>query len=93
MSAKLYLIRHGESEANLRGIFASHLAYPLTPKGHEQAEQTALYLKNERIDRIYSSDLPRAYETAVHIAAYHGKEILPHPGLREIYAGDWEGIS
>ena len=93
MTTKLYIIRHGESEANRQSIFASHLLYPLTEKGHEQAEQTAQFLKDEKIDCLYSSDLPRAYETAVHIAGYHDLPIHTHTGLREIYAGKWEGLT
>lgn len=93
MTTKLLLLRHGESVANRQHIFASHLLYPLTAKGHEQARQTALYLRNEKIDCIYSSDLPRAYETAEHIAEYFSLPIRTHTGLREIYAGEWEGIT
>lgn len=93
MTTKLFLLRHGESAANQQHIFASHLPYPLTEKGHEQAEQAALCLRKEKIDCIYSSDLPRAYETAEHIAKYFLLPIYTHTGLREIYAGKWAGIT
>ncbi|MBR4961649.1 MAG: histidine phosphatase family protein [Clostridia bacterium] len=93
MTTKLLLLRHGESVANAQKIFASHLSYPLTEKGHEQAELTAQFLKNEKIDCIYSSDLPRAMETAEHIARYHSLQIRTHTGLREVFAGQWEGIT
>ena len=90
MTTKLLLLRHGESVANRQHIFASHLLYPLTERSHDQARQTALYLQNKKIDCIYSSDLPRAYETAEHIAEYFSLPIRTHTGLREIYAGEWE---
>ena len=38
--------------------------YSLTEKGILQAEQTAAFLKNKKIDYIYSSPLKRAYENS-----------------------------
>lgn len=88
---KLLLIRHGESLANVAEIFAGHHDAPLSEKGIEQAEFTAEYLKKQKIDAIYSSDLIRAYDTACRIAAFHGKDVIKDKNLREIAAGEWEG--
>lgn len=63
----------------------------LTELGHEQAERAGVYLKDRKIDVAYSSDLRRAYKTALHITKYHGIEPIKDENLREIYAGEWEG--
>ena len=88
----LYLIRHGESQANEKDVFIGHTDLELTDLGKKQAEITAGYLKNITPDVIYSSDLKRAYATAEATAKRHGMEIFIEPGLREIYAGSWEYV-
>ncbi|MBR5529495.1 MAG: histidine phosphatase family protein [Oscillospiraceae bacterium] len=88
----LYLIRHGESQANEKDVFIGHTDLELTDLGRKQAEITADYLKNITPDVIYSSDLRRAYNTAEATAKQYGMEICIEPGLREIYAGDWEYV-
>ena len=87
----IYIIRHGESEGNKMNAFLGHTDLDLTETGHAQAENTARYLKDVHIDVIYSSDLKRAYHTAEHTAKAKGMEIVKEQGMREIFAGDWEG--
>jgi probable phosphoglycerate mutase len=78
--------------ANIQHVFAGHYDLPLSPLGQEQAEKTALFLKeNFDPDEIYSSDLARALGTAKATALLTGKEIVPMTALREIFAGEWEG--
>ena len=90
---RLILIRHGFSMANATGRFAGHSDFPLSDIGHEQAKLAAEYLfANEKIDKIYASDLARAYETATPTAEKFGLPVIPEPRLREIYAGRWEGM-
>lgn len=88
---RLIVIRHGFSEANMAHKFAGHSDFPLTDIGVLQAKQCAEALKLEKIDAIYASDLKRAFGTAVPVADAHGLPITAHKGLREIFAGDWEG--
>ena len=90
---RIILIRHGQSEANVLDYFAGHSDYPLSELGHRQAEKTAEFLDSTPIDRIFSSDLPRAFMTAEHIARRKGLSIETDCRLREILAGDWEGVS
>lgn len=91
MKTKILLVRHGQSEANLLNLFAGHRGYPLTALGHEQAERTANYLKQMySVDIVYSSDLPRAFQTAEHIALKFGLPVITDARFREIYGGDWE---
>lgn len=87
----LLLIRHGESEANRQNIFAGHFNPDLQHKGLVQAELTAKYIaENYKIDKIYSSDLTRAYKTAKCLGDLLGLEVVPDQRLREINAGKWE---
>ena len=86
----IYLIRHGQSEANAVDAFIGHTDLDLTAVGHQQAEMTAEYLKSTPVDAIYASDLKRAYNTAVHTAEKKGMPIICERGIREIFAGEWE---
>ena len=88
----IYLIRHGESEGNKIHAFLGHTDLDITEKGHAQAERTAEYLKNIPADIIYSSDLKRAYSTALHTADKKGMKVVRSEDLREIYAGEWENV-
>ncbi len=87
---RLIVVRHGESEANRRERFAGSWDVPLTDLGIRQAQLVGEYLKAYHIDRIYSSDLARAYETARHIAAPCGLTVEKEPDIREIHGGVWE---
>ena len=88
----IILIRHGQSVANLNLVFAGHFDADLSELGREQAKRTAeAVLGRFKIDKIYSSDLIRAYNTARPISEATGIEIISDRGLREIYAGEWEG--
>lgn len=86
------ITRHGQSLANAQCRFAGHSDFDLSDAGHHQAALVADYLvKNFKIDAIYSSDLLRAYNTALPTAKRLGIEIIPSTALREIFAGEWEG--
>ncbi len=91
MKTTLILVRHGQSQANLEARFAGHWNIPLTEMGHAQAENTARFLSDYPIDRIYSSDLCRSMETAAPLSLRTGLSVIPDPELREINAGLWEG--
>lgn len=93
MATKIYLIRHGESQANQKDVFLGHTDLDLTEKGLQQAIKTAEYLKDIPVDAIYSSDLLRAYHTALCTARVKGLDVVKDKELREIYAGDWENKS
>lgn len=87
----ILLVRHGESEGNVLGVFSGHSGYPLSELGHKQAAKTAEYIRaNYQVDAVYCSDLPRAFQTAEHTAKAFGLPIVTNAGLREICAGDWE---
>lgn len=90
---RFLLVRHGESEANQRDIFAGHLDAKLTEKGLEQARLTAEYVAGKyKVDRAYASDLQRAFMTGKTIADRLGLDIIADRELREIEAGKWDGM-
>lgn len=95
MSTTIYMIRHGESEANERDAFLGHHDLPLTATGRRQAQMTADFLTGhvQKPDVIYSSDLSRAYETAMATAKHVQLPIITDQGLREINAGLWENVT
>ncbi len=88
---EIVLVRHGQSMGNFLRQFLGHTDIDLTDLGKEQANRTAKALENWQADAIYASDLIRAMHTAEPIAKLQGLSVVPHKGLREIYAGDWEG--
>ncbi len=91
---RLVITRHGQSIANAENKFAGHSDFDLSELGHRQAKLTADYIcENEKIDIIYSSDLKRAYNTARPTAERLGMQINATEELREIFAGDWEGMT
>ncbi len=89
---RLILVRHGKTDWNETGRCQGISDVPLNLGGIEQAEKLALSLKDESIDRIYSSDLARAKTTAEKIAAYHSIDVNVRNDLREMDQGILEGL-
>jgi broad specificity phosphatase PhoE len=90
---KCYLVRHGEIESNLRKIYAGRNDELLTLRGRQQAEATALKIKDLGIEAIYSSPLPRAVETAEIVGKYIGKIPVIEDSFNELALGPWESKS
>ncbi len=87
----LLLIRHAETD--MAGRFCGHSDPELNERGHRQLSGVVSRLSEHAIRRIYTSDLRRARQTAEAIAAHFGIEFEVRPDLREIYFGQWEGLS
>lgn len=90
---RLLLVRHGESEGNAGGFVQGRLDYGLTDLGRAQAQATADRLRDVKVDRLISSPLRRAHETALWIAAAAGREVEPEPGLMEYDMGEASGLT
>lgn len=93
---RIIMVRHGQSIANLEGRFAGYSNFNLTELGYSQAELAARYLHDnmcEKVDKIYSSDLLRAHNTAVPFSKLYSLPINDTEALREIFAGEWEGLT
>jgi alpha-ribazole phosphatase len=91
---RLYLLRHGETE-NYRGVFKynGHNDVDVTREGERQLAAQAERLKDFPLREVYSSDLLRARKGAQAVAENHGLEIRLDKRLKEIHAGQWEGLS
>lgn len=89
----LYLVRHGQSLANVEERCAGHTDVDLSGLGVLQAEATARALADVPFTALYSSDLLRAYRTAEAHTVYHPLEVQKNPGLREVCCGDMENLT
>lgn len=86
---RIYVIRHGQSEANLLVAHAGWGQVPLTEKGLAQAAAAGERLKELRFDKVIVSDLRRAQQTAQ--AALPGYDYQTDWRVREIGVGSLEG--
>ena len=87
----LYLVRHGETDANRELRWQGHRDTPLNQVGRAQADEAAAALAAIPFAAVYSSDLQRARDTAGPLVARLGLELRIRPALREIDVGSWEG--
>ena len=92
-SATLVLVRHGETGANIDGVWHGSTDTPLTSRGRAQAASVAAFLAKayDGAVAIYSSDLQRARDTADAIGAAQELPVSVDTGLREYDLGAWEG--
>jgi len=80
---KLILLRHGQSEWNLKNLFTGWVDVPLSPKGIEEALEAGEIITDMPIDVIYTTPLIRASMTAMLAMSKHhsGKTpVILHPG-------------
>ncbi|MDO8231889.1 MAG: class I tRNA ligase family protein [bacterium] len=95
-SGNTYLVmRHGESEGNVKGIFDSDgmSTNSLTEKGRIQARDSAVPLKGKKIRRVYASPFLRTRQTAEIVAETLGfpkEEIIYDDRLREFKFGEFD---
>ncbi len=91
---RLYFVRHGESEANVRHVISNRESpFCLTPLGRQQAQALAENLKDSPITSIYSSPVRRARETAEILAALFHLPYQVTEALREYDCGILEDKS
>ncbi|MEO8280462.1 MAG: histidine phosphatase family protein [Ideonella sp.] len=86
----LLLVRHGETSLNIARVLQP-AATPLSDKGHRQAAALAHRLASMGLGAIVSSDLPRALQTAQHLAQATDLPIIKTPLLQERSFGDLRG--
>ncbi|MFJ4186093.1 histidine phosphatase family protein [Kitasatospora sp. NPDC089509] len=85
--------RHGQTAWNLESRFQGSTDIELTGQGVLQAQRAARLLSGLHPDLLISSDLKRARRTAEELAAVTGLDVQHHEGLRETYAGSWQGLT
>ncbi len=91
---KICFVRHGETDWNAEKRMQGHIDIPLNAQGVTQAKRlaNALLRTGHSFDRIYSSDLGRAFHTAKAIASAQSLQITMHPDLRERHVGKLQGL-
>ncbi len=89
---RIYLMRHGQSEGNKTGIVQGTNDSHLSEKGIMEAEAVSKRFKKFKIDKIYTSELARARETAEIIGKEHGVEVEVVPEFIELSFGVWQGV-
>jgi 2,3-bisphosphoglycerate-dependent phosphoglycerate mutase/probable phosphoglycerate mutase len=88
---RLVLLRHGQTDYNVGGRMQGHLDSMLTETGVEQAASVAPEIARLVPDRVISSDLKRAVDTADLVSAACGLPVKYDARLRETHLGEWQG--
>lgn len=89
-----FILRHGESLRQIKKVsccWPEKLKIPLTKRGIEEVEASAKFLKSQKIDLIFSSDLLRTKETSKIVAKETGAKIIFDKRLREYNVGIFNG--
>jgi broad specificity phosphatase PhoE len=89
----IMLIRHGDTDWNVKEIFRGHVDVELNETGIKQAQLLAKYLEDIPMEAIYSSPLKRALKTAEIIAGFHHIDIIASRQLIDFDYGEWQGLS
>ncbi len=87
----MYIVRHGESEGNKKGLLLGHTDSVLTKNGESQARKVCGEFKTIKFDAVLSSDLKRAVKTADILNLNKAIKIQKVQALRERYFGSLDG--
>jgi 2,3-bisphosphoglycerate-dependent phosphoglycerate mutase len=93
---ELILLRHGQSQWNLENRFTGWVDVPLSPKGEAEARAAGEKLRGHRIDKLYTSVLKRAVDTATLALDAAGIPVPPterDEALNERMYGDLQGLN
>lgn len=89
MEKTLYIIRHGQTDLNLKGIVQGRgIDSPLNETGRKQAQAFYAHYRDVPFDKIYTSTLIRTHQT---VASFTGIPTEQLAGLDEIGWGIYEG--
>ena len=90
---KLYLVRHGETELNVKKVYYGSTDCELTEKGKEQAVSLKTAFASVPLDLVLESPLKRAKTTVDLILGEKEVPRLEDDRLKELDFGGWEGKS
>lgn len=90
---RLVMLRHGQTEFNAGYRMQGQLDTALSELGRDQAVAAAEVLSKFDPLLIVSSDLSRAYDTAVALGERTGTAVVVDTRLRETHLGDWQGMT
>lgn len=89
----IYLVRHGESIANTKGIYQGQTYDTnLSSLGIKQAKALAKFLVNGKLDYIVSSPLKRTHQTAAVVSKFAKTKVIVNNDIIETNHGIWEGL-
>jgi broad specificity phosphatase PhoE len=88
---ELYLVRHGETEWSRARRHTGRTDVPLSPVGEAEAKALGQHLRGLEVDRVLSSPLARATDTA-RLAGF-GDRLETADALLEFDYGDYEGLT
>ncbi len=89
---RLYMIRHGETDWNVKRRFQGQSDIPLNDEGIRLARVTARAMADVPFTRIYTSPLKRAYETAIIVKGERNIPVIKDVRIIEIGFGEYEGL-
>ena len=87
---KLWLVRHGQTQANLDKRYSGQSETPLTAFGMAQASAVGERLQNITFDLAFCSELGRAKQTCEIMLQQGSLAVTTEPLLNEMFFGDWE---
>ena len=87
---KLWLVRHGETEANVAGLYSGHAPTALTERGIRQAQTLGKRLQAVPFQRVFCSELERTQRTASLLLGDRDVPRQSFAELNEMFFGDWE---
>ena len=88
---RIALVRHGETVGNSRVRYFGSTDVPLSREGRRQALAARLAIPGDHWDRVVSSTLSRAWQTALVVSP--GRAVALEHDFREIHFGRWEGLT
>lgn len=90
---KIYVVRHGETQWNREEVFRGTKDIPLNEIGKKQAERVGLYFSHMPVNRIISSPLSRALQTAEAISKTTNAAVDTMEEFTDMNFGIWEGLA
>lgn len=92
---QVILVRHAETEWNVRGIIQGHSDSALTPRGERQTSALlAAFAESDlRVECVYASPLGRAWQMGQSLAESFCCSLIAEPALKEQAFGQFEGMT
>lgn len=91
---QIYMIRHGQTDSNVRHTCLGHKDIPLNDTGQQQVRELTEKLRGQHFDALYTSPLQRALQTAEPILQTHpGLTMTMSYALIERDYGQWDDLT
>lgn len=90
---RVVLLRHGQTDWNLKGLLQGQVDVPLNDTGRSQALAVRPWVESFAPQEVWCSPLSRARQTAELSTGWSGEQIRVLPGLQEMHVGHWAEYS